>query len=164
MLIVKNPGTRDYAVCKATFIHKILQLGKSTKVRRRLAVVGLDWARRDENSPVMDTNKNVIKLDQQMAVWVKALADKPNDWNLTHGIHIKQEKTDSCLLSSDPYTCRHTPGWSRTQRSACLHLPSAGIEGMCHHRPAYTTLFKFLKWNRMVPFVSKLCGTEITSQ
>jgi hypothetical protein len=27
--------------------------------------------------------------------------------------------------------CR--PGWPRTQRSACLCLPSAGIKGMCHH-------------------------------
>jgi hypothetical protein len=27
--------------------------------------------------------------------------------------------------------CR--PGWPRTQKSACLCLPSAGIKGMCHH-------------------------------
>jgi hypothetical protein len=30
--------------------------------------------------------------------------------------------------------CR--PGWPRTQRSACLCLPSAGIKGVRHHRPA----------------------------
>jgi hypothetical protein len=34
--------------------------------------------------------------------------------------------------------CR--PGWPRTQKSACLCLPSAGIKGMCHHAP----LDKFL--------------------
>ncbi|EDL07864.1 mCG1030897, partial [Mus musculus] len=28
------------------------------------------------------------------------------------------------------------PGWPRTQKSACLCLPSAGIKGMHHHRPA----------------------------
>jgi hypothetical protein len=27
--------------------------------------------------------------------------------------------------------CR--PGWPRTQKSACLCLPSAGIKGVCHH-------------------------------
>jgi hypothetical protein len=27
-------------------------------------------------------------------------------------------------------------GWPRTQKSACLCLPSAGIKGMCHHRLA----------------------------
>jgi hypothetical protein len=27
--------------------------------------------------------------------------------------------------------CR--PGWPRTQKSACLCLPSVGIKGMCHH-------------------------------
>jgi hypothetical protein len=25
------------------------------------------------------------------------------------------------------------PGWPRTQKSACLCLPSAGIKGVCHH-------------------------------
>jgi hypothetical protein len=30
--------------------------------------------------------------------------------------------------------CR--PGWPQTQRSGCLCLPSAGIKGMRHHRPA----------------------------
>jgi hypothetical protein len=30
--------------------------------------------------------------------------------------------------------CR--PGWPRTQKSACLCLPSAGIKGVCHHLPA----------------------------
>jgi hypothetical protein len=29
--------------------------------------------------------------------------------------------------------CR--PGWPRTQKSACLCLPSAGIKGVRHHRP-----------------------------
>ena len=28
--------------------------------------------------------------------------------------------------------CR--PGWPRTQKSACLCLPSAEIKGGCHHR------------------------------
>jgi hypothetical protein len=38
--------------------------------------------------------------------------------------------------------CR--PGWPRTQKSACLCLPSAGLKGVCrrHHQPA---LFLFLK-------------------
>jgi hypothetical protein len=31
--------------------------------------------------------------------------------------------------------CR--PGWPRTQKSACLCLPSAGIKGVCHYCPAY---------------------------
>jgi hypothetical protein len=30
--------------------------------------------------------------------------------------------------------CR--PGWPQTQKSACLCLPSAGIKGVHHHRPA----------------------------
>jgi hypothetical protein len=30
--------------------------------------------------------------------------------------------------------CR--PGWPQTQKSACLCLPSDGIKGVCHHRPA----------------------------
>ena len=30
--------------------------------------------------------------------------------------------------------CR--PGWPLTQKSACLCLPSAGIKGVHHHRPA----------------------------
>ena len=30
--------------------------------------------------------------------------------------------------------CR--PGWPRTQKSACLCLPSAGIKDICHHCPA----------------------------
>jgi hypothetical protein len=30
--------------------------------------------------------------------------------------------------------CR--PGWPRTQKSACLHLPSAEIKGVCHQCPA----------------------------
>ena len=29
------------------------------------------------------------------------------------------------------------PGWSWTQRSTCLCLPSAGIKSMCHHCPAW---------------------------
>jgi hypothetical protein len=36
--------------------------------------------------------------------------------------------------------CR--PGWPRTQKSACLCLPSAGIKGMCHHtRPAKRSVY-----------------------
>jgi hypothetical protein len=27
----------------------------------------------------------------------------------------------------------HFGGWPRTQKSACLCLPSAGIKGVCHH-------------------------------
>ncbi|GAB1300996.1 H-2 class I histocompatibility antigen, D-K alpha chain [Apodemus speciosus] len=34
--------------------------------------------------------------------------------------------------------CR--PGWPRTQKSACLCLPSAGITGVHHHRPATAVL------------------------
>jgi hypothetical protein len=39
--------------------------------------------------------------------------------------------------------CR--PGWPRTQKSACLCLPSAGIKGVHHHRPAapYIIFFFF---------------------
>ena len=36
--------------------------------------------------------------------------------------------------------CR--PGWPQTQKSACLCLPSAGIKGVCHHRPAKRYSFK----------------------
>jgi hypothetical protein len=36
--------------------------------------------------------------------------------------------------------CR--PGWPRTQKSACLCLPSAGIKGVCHH----AQLFFFLRF------------------
>ncbi|GAB1299304.1 DNA-directed RNA polymerases I, II, and III subunit RPABC4 [Apodemus speciosus] len=36
--------------------------------------------------------------------------------------------------------CR--PGWPRTQKSACLCLPSAGIKGVRHQRPASQSLFK----------------------
>ena len=39
--------------------------------------------------------------------------------------------------------CR--PGWPRTQKSACLCLPSAGIKGMCHHCLAYAPQ---THWNR----------------
>jgi hypothetical protein len=38
--------------------------------------------------------------------------------------------------------CR--PGWPRTQKSACLCLPSAGIKGVRHHRPAvFLFMLKF---------------------
>ena len=33
------------------------------------------------------------------------------------------------------------PGWPRTQKSTCLCHPSAGITGICHHRPAYHAYF-----------------------
>ena len=36
--------------------------------------------------------------------------------------------------------CR--PGWPRTQRSACLCLPSAGIKGMRHHARLGIDFFK----------------------
>jgi hypothetical protein len=36
--------------------------------------------------------------------------------------------------------CR--PGWPRTQKSACSCLPSAGVKGVRHHRPATTFLKK----------------------
>ena len=39
-----------------------------------------------------------------------------------------------CLFFFLNSLCR--PGWPRTQRSACLCLPGAGIKGTCHHRPA----------------------------
>jgi hypothetical protein len=38
--------------------------------------------------------------------------------------------------------CR--PGWPRTQKSACLCLPSAGIKGMRHHCPAIQYIFIIL--------------------
>jgi hypothetical protein len=42
--------------------------------------------------------------------------------------------------------CR--PGWPRTHKSACLCFPSAGIKGVCHHRPARGRIyvFHFCKW------------------
>jgi hypothetical protein len=33
------------------------------------------------------------------------------------------------------------PGWPQTQKSACLCLPSAGIKGVRHHRPACMGVF-----------------------
>ncbi|GAB1285858.1 RNA-binding protein 39 [Apodemus speciosus] len=33
------------------------------------------------------------------------------------------------------------PGWPCTKESACLCLPSAGITGLCRHRPAVSTVF-----------------------
>ena len=36
--------------------------------------------------------------------------------------------------------CR--PGWPWTQKSACLCLPSAGIKGVCHQRPALSKILK----------------------
>jgi hypothetical protein len=38
--------------------------------------------------------------------------------------------------------CR--PGWPRTQKSACLCLPSARIIGMCHHCLAFLPFLKNL--------------------
>jgi hypothetical protein len=35
-----------------------------------------------------------------------------------------------------------SPGWSRTQKSACLCLPSAGIKGVRHHAWLTATLIK----------------------
>jgi hypothetical protein len=37
------------------------------------------------------------------------------------------------------------PTWSRTQKSACLCLPSAGIKGVPHHCPARNSVFKLKK-------------------
>jgi hypothetical protein len=45
--------------------------------------------------------------------------------------------------------CR--PGWPQTQKSTCLCLSSAGIKGMCHHRPAF-----FIVFNDHVIMVVKL--------
>ena len=39
--------------------------------------------------------------------------------------------------------------WPQTQKSACLCLPTAGIKGMCHHRPApqfFSFQFVYLRW------------------
>jgi hypothetical protein len=38
-----------------------------------------------------------------------------------------------CVALAVLELCR--PGWSRTQKSACLRLPSAGIKGVRHPRP-----------------------------
>ena len=35
-----------------------------------------------------------------------------------------------------------TPGWPRTQRSACYYLLSAGTKGVHHHHPAAAPYFK----------------------
>jgi hypothetical protein len=41
---------------------------------------------------------------------------------------------DRVSLCSPGYPGTHSrPGWPRTQKSACLCLPSAGIKGMRHH-------------------------------
>jgi hypothetical protein len=43
------------------------------------------------------------------------------------------------------------PGWPRTQKSACLCLPSAGIKGVCHHHPAILmVLLVFPKPNNII--------------
>ena len=52
--------------------------------------------------------------------------------------------------------CR--PGWPRTQKSACLCLPSAGIKGVCHHaRP--TCLFKMV--SNCVAYLGSDFWTEV---
>ena len=38
--------------------------------------------------------------------------------------------------------CR--PGWSRTQKSACLYLPSAGIKAVCYHCQAVNVFLSYL--------------------
>jgi hypothetical protein len=41
-----------------------------------------------------------------------------------------------------------SPGCPRTQKSACLCLPSAGIKGVRHHRPAIRDILTLhLPWN-----------------
>jgi hypothetical protein len=36
----------------------------------------------------------------------------------------------------------YRPGWPWTQKSDCLCLPSAGIKGSCHHRPAKALMLR----------------------
>ncbi|GAB1300669.1 Caskin-1 [Apodemus speciosus] len=54
--------------------------------------------------------------------------------------------------------CR--PGWPRTQKSACLCLPSAGITGVCHHRPARLVLIPSIQ----DPMLLLQAGIDINRQ
>jgi hypothetical protein len=40
-----------------------------------------------------------------------------------------------CVYSWLSWNSLCRPGWPRTQKSACLCLPSAGIKSVCHHCP-----------------------------
>jgi hypothetical protein len=44
---------------------------------------------------------------------------------------------DRISLYSPGWNSLCRPGWPRTQKSACLCLPSAGIKGVCHHARLY---------------------------
>jgi hypothetical protein len=57
--------------------------------------------------------------------------------------------------------CR--PGWPRTQKSACLCLPSAGIKGVHHHaRLGFFVFLRFVfyvyEWSHMNVYVHCVCA------
>jgi hypothetical protein len=52
-----------------------------------------------------------------------------------------------CVALAVLELCR--PGWPRTQKSACLCLPSAGVKGVYHYCPAKNLSFRKRETDRL---------------
>jgi hypothetical protein len=73
----------------------------------------------------------VLYWKESIFVWLADHSDFKACFNLLLLLIIlRQGFSVQPWLSWNPL-CRS--GWPRTQKSACLCLPSAGIKGMCHH-------------------------------
>jgi hypothetical protein len=59
--------------------------------------------------------------------------------------------------------CPGRPGWPRTQKPACLCFPSAGIKGMCHHRPAWCFRLETFQRSQDTAQQRHLASTDIPS-
>jgi hypothetical protein len=56
--------------------------------------------------------------------------------------------------------CR--PGWPRTQKSACLCLPSAGIKSVHHH--ARLLVLLFINWFIYFPYLPIAASSGLSSK